>query len=313
MPPRGPPSGQKRQRLENGGRSPPPPTGAPRQARPSVVVVSDASPEDDDELTRLDIDADFKASLRQMSPRSRREIVNDIVRNQQFARAEQMAAQQNEELVMRRRLEEDNGEDDGSDGSPSDDDDDEDNDDVRVAPRRRGHPPRDEGDFFAELLMHVFAQQGGRGGRARGGRGARGRGGMPPAFAQINPLLQHLQQLLSQREMGLERDIDAMSYEELLELQDRIGYVSKGLRPQEIASSTQRCDVTSLAKSDADESCVICQSGLGGDNGDDDDDDVRNVPVCLQVKRCGHKFHQECLEQWLRANKSCPLCKSDVL
>jgi hypothetical protein len=301
--------GPKRQRLENGGRSPP-----AQPVPPLVVAMADVESETD-EISRLDIDADFKASLREMTPRSRREIVNDIVRNQQFARAEQLAAQQNEILLQRR---EENTSDEGEGGEDDDgflDDDDDDDDDERVMPpvqaagRRRGRGPNSQHgvDHFAEIMMHLLQHSVGLRGRGRG----RGRGS-----AAVHPILQHIQQLLAQREMGLEHgDIDNMSYEELLALQDRIGYVSKGLRAKEIADSTQPfIPAGHTSTSAGNDTCVVCQSSLAGDDGDDDDDDeAREVQPCCQLKRCKHAFHRACLEKWLQENKTCPLCKGDVL
>lgn len=42
-------------------------------------------------------------------------------------------------------------------------------------------------------------------------------------------------------------------------------------------------------------------------------------PICLDhfnkdnpahVTRCGHSFHKKCLQDWLRDNRECPLCRS---
>ena len=32
-----------------------------------------------------------------------------------------------------------------------------------------------------------------------------------------------------------------------------------------------------------------------------------------RVLECGHSFHKECLEQWLRQNSSCPICRRVVV
>jgi hypothetical protein len=254
-------------------------------------------------VSRLDIDDDFKASLREMTPRSRQEIVNDIVRNQQFARAEQIAAQQNEALLQRQERAGEHRADEGDDAAEDSDGDmldDEEADPMaalfgRGGRRRRGQPHG--GDPFAEILLHLLQF-----GQMRG----RGRGGMPPQ------LLQHLQQLLSQRQLGVEEaDLDNMSYEEIIALQDRIGYVSKGLRPQDVPRVTEA--FSPQRHSAASEMCVVCQCSLVLEDGDDDDDEVRETQPCCKVVRCQHAFHRACLERWLKDSKLCPLCKCEVL
>ena len=32
----------------------------------------------------------------------------------------------------------------------------------------------------------------------------------------------------------------------------------------------------------------------------------------IMTTPCNHKFHRECLSQWLRVKKSCPLCRSHI-
>jgi len=61
---------------------------------------------------------------------------------------------------------------------------------------------------------------------------------------------------------------------------------------------------------------LFAQEGLAGDN--------RPAPECcicteafdtsITIKRtpCQHYFHEECLKKWLKAAKTCPLCRSDL-
>ena len=37
----------------------------------------------------------------------------------------------------------------------------------------------------------------------------------------------------------------------------------------------------------------------------EDDDELRILP-------CGHCEHAECLEQWLKVSKCCPVCQAEV-
>uniref|UniRef100_H3AFK7 RING-type E3 ubiquitin transferase n=1 Tax=Latimeria chalumnae TaxID=7897 RepID=H3AFK7_LATCH len=101
------------------------------------------------------------------------------------------------------------------------------------------------------------------------------------------------------------------SYEELLQLEDRLGSVSRGAvqntiekytfphkykkrRPQEVKEEKEEGE-----ESDTDEKCTICLSIL------EDGEDVRRLP-------CMHLFHQVCVDQWLATSKKCPICRVDI-
>jgi len=47
------------------------------------------------------------------------------------------------------------------------------------------------------------------------------------------------------------------------------------------------------------EGCAVCLNDFH------DDDVVRRLP-------CGHGFHRQCVDKWLKQNKVCPLCVQDV-
>ncbi|XP_030048768.1 E3 ubiquitin-protein ligase ARK2C [Microcaecilia unicolor] len=101
------------------------------------------------------------------------------------------------------------------------------------------------------------------------------------------------------------------SYEELLQLEDRLGSVNRGAvqniierftfphkykkrRPQESKDEKEDGE-----ESDTDEKCTICLSML------EDEEDVRRLP-------CMHLFHQVCVDQWLATSKKCPICRVDI-
>ncbi|KAK1696072.1 hypothetical protein QYE76_012769 [Lolium multiflorum] len=46
--------------------------------------------------------------------------------------------------------------------------------------------------------------------------------------------------------------------------------------------------------------CAVCQSVFGGD------EELRLLPACR------HAFHSRCVDPWLRANPSCPLCRASI-
>ena len=53
-------------------------------------------------------------------------------------------------------------------------------------------------------------------------------------------------------------------------------------------------------KGEEEEVCVVCLSEM--EEGD-----------MLRMLRCGHAFHGECVDPWLMAQQTCPLCKADVM
>ncbi|GAV83797.1 zf-RING_2 domain-containing protein [Cephalotus follicularis] len=104
------------------------------------------------------------------------------------------------------------------------------------------------------------------------------------------------------RHRDLRLDVDNMSYEELLALEERIGDVSTGLSEETILKLMKQRKYTSIIKeSSADqEPCCICQEEYG------DGDDVGMLD-------CGHDFHTNCIRQWLLQKNLCPICKTTAL
>ncbi|KZV21722.1 hypothetical protein F511_02880 [Dorcoceras hygrometricum] len=102
------------------------------------------------------------------------------------------------------------------------------------------------------------------------------------------------------RDMRL--DIDSMSYEELLELGDSIGYVNTGLREDEITHCLRSSKLamlnnfTSHFPTEMERKCSICQEEYKKD------DETGNL-------NCRHSFHIDCIKQWLMQKKTCPICK----
>ena len=117
-------------------------------------------------------------------------------------------------------------------------------------------------------------------------------------------------------------DPDSMSYEQLLALDDAVGLVSRGVKKeglQKLSSSDWKAEVEraeaegALLSSggaagegappspqlDVDPKCVICQY-----------DFCEGELVCTLP--CKHKFHTECVEQWLQVRNECPFCKHEI-
>jgi hypothetical protein len=72
---------------------------------------------------------------------------------------------------------------------------------------------------------------------------------------------------------------------------------------REGAIQSQKFSQVKFAKgpeTDIDATCAICICDM------EDEDDVKQLPSCK------HCYHSDCLDEWLRRSKLCPLCKSDV-
>lgn len=90
---------------------------------------------------------------------------------------------------------------------------------------------------------------------------------------------------------------DSMSYEQLLQLEDNMGHVNKGLSKNQI-------DKLPIVKYDKDKysenyQCIICMEEF------EKKEKVKLLP-------CGHIFHDNCIKQWLLKQKTCPFCKSEI-
>ncbi|KAF3597123.1 hypothetical protein DY000_02027708 [Brassica cretica] len=99
------------------------------------------------------------------------------------------------------------------------------------------------------------------------------------------------------RDMRL--DIDNMSYEELLALEERIGTVSTAL-PEEAISKSLKTSIYQIKPSSdhkEDAKCSICQE---------------EYTIGDEVGRlhCEHTYHLKCVQEWLRMKSWCPICKT---
>ncbi|XP_076934904.1 E3 ubiquitin-protein ligase MBR2-like [Bidens hawaiensis] len=103
---------------------------------------------------------------------------------------------------------------------------------------------------------------------------------------------------LHDRHRDLRLDVDNMSYEELLALEERIGDVNTGLSEEVILKSMkQRKHIALMAiLTQKLEPCCICQEDYATD------DNIGSLD-------CGHDFHTDCIKQWLAQKNICPICK----
>lgn len=113
------------------------------------------------------------------------------------------------------------------------------------------------------------------------------------------------------RRLSDHMDVDRMSYEELLELGDRIGYVRRRApSAEELDSLPKRrltytdCIGASIGKKGfLDKECSVCREAYAPN------DEVRTLP-------CLHVFHAQCIDRWLTGGmpgaRLCPVCNAEV-
>ncbi|KAG8632648.1 probable E3 ubiquitin-protein ligase RHG1A isoform X2 [Manihot esculenta] len=103
------------------------------------------------------------------------------------------------------------------------------------------------------------------------------------------------------RHRDMRLDVDNMSYEELLALEERIGNVSTGLSEETILTRLRHRKYSVAARAEVEaEPCCICQEEYN--NGED-----------VGTLDCGHDFHTDCIKQWLMLKNWCPICKTTGL
>jgi len=95
--------------------------------------------------------------------------------------------------------------------------------------------------------------------------------------------------------------IDDLTYEEMLALEEHMGKVIKGLTEEELDSiPTEKVCTHDQERLDEEKACSVCLEDLL------EDEVVRRL-------RCDHIFHIPCVDNWLRENKTCPVCKVEVV
>ncbi|XP_074565506.1 putative E3 ubiquitin-protein ligase HIP1 isoform X2 [Curcuma longa] len=107
---------------------------------------------------------------------------------------------------------------------------------------------------------------------------------------------------LHDRHRDMRLDVDNMSYEELLALEERIGDVCTGLTEEKVIKCLKqgKHSSTTLGNTMEHEPCCICQEEyVEGDE--------------LGILDCGHDFHTACIKKWLMHKNLCPICKNTAL
>ena len=89
---------------------------------------------------------------------------------------------------------------------------------------------------------------------------------------------------------------DIMSYEQLLELEEEVGNVNKGLSQEKINEIPNKPFHKALFEDNC--QCIICMENFSENE-------------LVKQLLCGHIFHGDCIDHWLTQQKNCPFCKAD--
>jgi hypothetical protein len=93
---------------------------------------------------------------------------------------------------------------------------------------------------------------------------------------------------------------DNMTYEQLLQLGEKMGSVSKGLTKEDIKKLQKYKYERRLTIGHDAEKCSVCFCDF------EKGETLRKLP-------CTHQYHSKCIKPWLLTEKSCPVCKKDVV
>ncbi|TVT96762.1 hypothetical protein EJB05_58035, partial [Eragrostis curvula] len=121
------------------------------------------------------------------------------------------------------------------------------------------------------------------------------------------------------------RDIHRVKQKELLDLEDRMGYVSTGLSEDEIIRSLRMVKFTAFNtkhfSTEMDRRCSICQYSLLVSSlwylrlsypFHSMFQEEFEVNEEIGKLSCGHNYHVHCIKQWLSRKNSCPVCKTTI-
>ena len=107
-------------------------------------------------------------------------------------------------------------------------------------------------------------------------------------FGTFSPMMTHM---LSP---NFNMPMSGNTYETLLRLNEMFPPVNRSVKDETLETLPEvKCQETGKA-------CSICLTDFELDE------------TCLQLPKCGHLFHGECVKTWLKINKVCPTCRKDV-
>ncbi|KAL6897925.1 hypothetical protein ACP4OV_006884 [Aristida adscensionis] len=119
-------------------------------------------------------------------------------------------------------------------------------------------------------------------------------------FMMLDQLVIHESREEADPHWDMRLDIDDMSYEELLALEERMGNVNTGLANEKISSCVVEvacCSSGYTQNNQENSSCIICL------------EEYKPMDIMGRLK-CGHDFHTDCIKKWLQVKNACPVCKA---
>ncbi|PRP78533.1 hypothetical protein PROFUN_13590 [Planoprotostelium fungivorum] len=99
--------------------------------------------------------------------------------------------------------------------------------------------------------------------------------------------------LLTQRPRERQPDVDNMTYEQLLELGERLGQVSRGASREDINS------LPTIQHTLETQNCSVCL------------DDI-HAGEKVKILPCLHRYHDNCIDSWLKMSRKCPVCHKEI-
>ncbi|XP_024977432.1 E3 ubiquitin ligase BIG BROTHER-like isoform X1 [Cynara cardunculus var. scolymus] len=96
-------------------------------------------------------------------------------------------------------------------------------------------------------------------------------------------------------------DPDNMQYEELVNLTESVGVENRGLSESHISRlPTSIYTSRMFSKNKEEKLCVVCQENF-------------KFGKRLITLPCSHQYHSECIIDWLKIKKICPMCQKEVI
>lgn len=91
-----------------------------------------------------------------------------------------------------------------------------------------------------------------------------------------------------------------MGYEELIRLQEMMGFASRGVTTEKIEEQLKAYKYKKAELSTVSPTCTICLAEY------QDEELMRKLP-------CDHAYHSECIDKWLNRVNHCPLCRKEAV
>lgn len=95
-------------------------------------------------------------------------------------------------------------------------------------------------------------------------------------------------------------DPDNMQYEDLVNLTETVGVENRGLSASLISRLPTSIYTSRMFSKNKEEKCVVCQENF-------------KFGKRLITLPCDHQYHSDCIIEWLKIKKTCPMCQKEVI